>query len=841
MKILFYIDISEDLDDLIIVRNIIKELFDYKIVCVVNGVCDLGDLDVKIIDKTKELSNKYLDKFGELDIRFDTIFIPIVEEEKPDLIIFDTFYSRNICRKFNCKKILILRKDYYHNFELKEFVSEGHNHYFDKILISQFKDESNSSELKDMRNFMFIKNNNIKIKQEIIKIINSHSKKYFRLKVGLTCNNNCKYCGLLNVKNEVDKPFNEIKKVLEGLKDVNEIIFPCNSEIRKDFIDLLKLVRFLGYRVVLESNGRMFYYCGFVLEIKKYLDRVDLFLNGEEEIHDELVRVRSFKKLVIGIKNLINLGVDIQIVTVITNLNFKRLRDIVMFVSKRGIKKWRLIYLILKEKNNLIPKVKDSYKYIEKEIKICSDVGIEVIFSGLVNNSFLSGNTVPDYGGVAVKYEYLIEKKKTLKKINLNFSLKCNLKCVQCDLHKCNNRQELTTEQIKKIVLKLKKRFGLFTLKLSGSEPLMRNDLLEIIRFCSKNNIKVGLITNGSLVTEEFLNKIVKYKIAYFSFSLDGLAQFHDGMRGMDGLFLKVIKSLKFLQSKKIYSEILTIIMNNNLDEIIPLIEFVKKNNFKIRFQPILQPFGQKLNDQWYLKSELWPKNLKDINKLINTLIEYKNNYDFIKNDIELLMAYKNYFNNPKEQAINGCNVYKNNIIVDERGNIHYCFFMDHIGNILFDELDYILKSKKEKNIRKNILNCKKNCNLMNCHVGNIIKKVSVIISISNNTNKLLFLCLNSLFYQDYPRNKYEIILIDYGRKKDTLKMIKKLKPTCDLKYIYCQRNKIYKNGDVEKHADFIKNLSALYSSGEILLIMNPDVIAKPNLIREYSIANKNK
>lgn len=620
MKILFYIEAEHGLGHFVRVRNIIKSLFnnngDLKFVCVVNGFCDFSDMDVKVIDKTIELSSNYLGKWGMLDSNFDSIFIPIVENEKPDLIIFDTFYSLNVCRMFDCEKILILRK--YYDEEVKEFFKLGYNNYFNKILIPHLEDEfvgidvssnckfigpiiqtecdisgikkkygikedeclvvgtvagggfsdaskflnccldafgsidgirfilqtgpffheklkvvSNieivsyeenmvglfdcanlvicqagyntmnelaylgkhavvlpsvkpnddqvirskffkkkfgfdvltefdSLKLKNLiikkKDLNFVKKKNkfetgndlvAKEIDEVIKKINPFSPKHIRLKVGSTCNNNCKYCKLLNIKSDYDKSCEEIKKELVDVrkKHINEIIFPCNSDMRKDFIDLIKFSRFLGFRVVIESNGRMFSYKGFVAQVKDYLNRVDIYLNGDEIIHDKLTKVEGFKDVVFGINNLTNRGIEVQVNTIIYNENFKRLKEIIVFVKKFGIKKWRLIYPVLNGMNNYIPKVIDSYLYIEEAVQYAIKSNIEIIYGGLFFNPFIPENLLLDYNQGKVMYEYKIEKQKIPSNINLIFSNKCNFKYLHCNLmngHYDNNIKKIS-------------------------------------------------------------------------------------------------------------------------------------------------------------------------------------------------------------------------------------------------------------------------------------------------------------------------------------------------------------------------------------------------------------
>jgi MoaA/NifB/PqqE/SkfB family radical SAM enzyme len=70
----------------------------------------------------------------------------------------------------------------------------------------------------------------------------------------------------------------------------------------------------------------------------------------------------------------------------------------------------------------------------------------------------------------------------------------CNQKCLFCS--NPSNGHVLSTEEIKKIILRYKKN-KLAGIYLTGGEPTMHPDLFEIIRYCKKNNVECKIITNG--------------------------------------------------------------------------------------------------------------------------------------------------------------------------------------------------------------------------------------------------------------------------------------------------------------------------------------------------------
>lgn len=97
----------------------------------------------------------------------------------------------------------------------------------------------------------------------------------------------------------------------------------------------------------------------------------------------------------------------------------------------------------------------------------------------------------------------------------------CNHDCVFCyNVWKTPGidypEGELSTEEIKDIICKLKEETKLELISISGGEPLTRDDIPELIDFMSNMGIESNLITNGSLLDEETAMKCVKSGVSLF-------------------------------------------------------------------------------------------------------------------------------------------------------------------------------------------------------------------------------------------------------------------------------------------------------------------------------------
>lgn len=86
--------------------------------------------------------------------------------------------------------------------------------------------------------------------------------------------------------------------------------------------------------------------------------------------------------------------------------------------------------------------------------------------------------------------------------VNFLLTHRCNFQCNYCYVPFQSYAEELTTKQIIKIIDLLYER-GIFSLDLTGGEPLLREDITEILSHCNDLDIDVGLATNGVLLTEK--------------------------------------------------------------------------------------------------------------------------------------------------------------------------------------------------------------------------------------------------------------------------------------------------------------------------------------------------
>ena len=126
----------------------------------------------------------------------------------------------------------------------------------------------------------------------------------------------------------------------------------------------------------------------------------------------------------------------------------------------------------------------------------------------------------------------------TAKPLVVSFELtsSCNANCRHCDKGGIRHGETpLSPAEIRRIYRELRP----VAVQLSGGEPLLRRDLVDVVRQIKEWNGTpyVILVTNGSLLRSDIYKRLREAGVDQFSISLDFPDQRHDEFRAIPGLF----------------------------------------------------------------------------------------------------------------------------------------------------------------------------------------------------------------------------------------------------------------------------------------------------------------
>ena len=183
-----------------------------------------------------------------------------------------------------------------------------------------------------------------------------------------------------------------------------------------------------------------------------------------------------------------------------------------------------------------------------------------------------------------------------LSSLWLNVTYACNLRCHHCHSSFGNPLEhELTTEELARIVEDAS-QFSNCTLIISGGEPLLRDDIDEILKAASHYfGDRVLLITNGTLIDEEKAQLLADLGIMV-QVSLEGPdVESNDAVRGA-GVFKRTLNGVRKLRSKGITPIGRMTLLKTNIDRIDEIAEFGRREGFNPIGFGILQKSGRAYN-----------------------------------------------------------------------------------------------------------------------------------------------------------------------------------------------------------------------------------------------------
>lgn len=132
---------------------------------------------------------------------------------------------------------------------------------------------------------------------------------------------------------------------------------------------------------------------------------------------------------------------------------------------------------------------------------------------------------------------------------------RCQCTCAHCSAgdHIRKDVQELSTDEAKKLIDD-SQDLGVTIFAFTGGEPLLREDIFEIISHVDQRKAMPLLFTNGSLLTDENVERLAQAGLYSLFVSLDSPdPQEHDRLRGMPGLFQKALQGMEKMKSKGVF------------------------------------------------------------------------------------------------------------------------------------------------------------------------------------------------------------------------------------------------------------------------------------------------
>jgi radical SAM protein with 4Fe4S-binding SPASM domain len=169
--------------------------------------------------------------------------------------------------------------------------------------------------------------------------------------------------------------------------------------------------------------------------------------------------------------------------------------------------------------------------------------------------------------------------------VSWNLTYRCNLACEHCyldaggaplvDTENFSDRSELNTDECFRVIDEIAGFAPECVTILTGGEPLLRRDILEIVRRASERGLWVVVGTNGVRITENVAQRLAEAGARGLSLSLDALdPDRHDRFRKVRGAWSNTVEGAEILNRTRLPFIVQTTAGSHNLGELEAIADF---------------------------------------------------------------------------------------------------------------------------------------------------------------------------------------------------------------------------------------------------------------------------
>lgn len=184
-------------------------------------------------------------------------------------------------------------------------------------------------------------------------------------------------------------------------------------------------------------------------------------------------------------------------------------------------------------------------------------------------------------------------------KLTFSITYWCQSRCLTCNIWEIKPKGELSLQEIQEFA---KKNNYFKWIEITGGEPFMRNDIVDVVKAFHESSKGLYILTmpTNSLCNEEMVVKKLEQILALgipkvsVTLSLDGYRELHDKIRGVPGNFDRVMRmATRLRELQKRYGNLFFIFgytmskfnqgqLERTIDEVRKIHPWARHNNFHV-------------------------------------------------------------------------------------------------------------------------------------------------------------------------------------------------------------------------------------------------------------------
>jgi radical SAM protein with 4Fe4S-binding SPASM domain len=176
---------------------------------------------------------------------------------------------------------------------------------------------------------------------------------------------------------------------------------------------------------------------------------------------------------------------------------------------------------------------------------------------------------------------------------SIELTMRCNLRCGHCYLpfsqRAASGKGELTRGEFQRIFSEIADA-GCLWLLLTGGEPLLQSDFLDIYDDAKKMGFIITLFTNGTLLNEAIVDHLAEYRPFGIEISLYGATQeTYERVTGIPGSFARCMRGIELILEHDLPLKLKTVLINTNQGELENLQRLSVSLGVRFAYDPIIQ------------------------------------------------------------------------------------------------------------------------------------------------------------------------------------------------------------------------------------------------------------
>lgn len=243
---------------------------------------------------------------------------------------------------------------------------------------------------------------------------------------------------------------------------------------------------------------------------------------------------------------------------------------------------------------------------------------------------------------------------------------RCNLRCHHCYIVDNTSKGELTLPEIRRIIDEVADA-GCLWFVITGGEPLVRPDFLDIYTYAKKKGMFVVLFTNATLINERIADYFAELPPYTVDISIYGITEeTYERVVGVPGAYRRCLNGIQLLQDRHVPLGLKTVSVKANQHEVLDIEKFAESVGSSFRYDAMINPridggMGPcvtRLSPEEIVAQDLAdPKRIKALRFMYDLSLNWE-----------------------RSDEVFDCGAGKNTFAVSARGQVHPCGLARQVG-----------------------------------------------------------------------------------------------------------------------------------------------------------------